>query len=100
VTPASRRGLSRAAARDLAAILDWSLDRWGPSVASETEVRLLRRIGQVAEGSAAGHQRPDIRTRRRVLFLVEAPWLLAFDPEVRVVLRILHGRRDVPSIIR
>jgi plasmid stabilization system protein ParE len=99
VTPPSRRTLSRAAARDLAAILDQSLERWGPSVAAATEERILRRIDQVAEGAAVGHRRPDIRTRQPVLFLVEDPWVIAFDPQIRVVLRILHGRRDVPSIL-
>ena len=39
-----------------------------------------------------------MQTRRRTLFLVEPPWVIAYDPDTRQVLRILHGARDFPTI--
>ena len=90
--------LSARALADLTAILRRSAREWGLATARRTRDRLLARVRAVADGIAIGHARPDVPTRQPVLFLVEAPWVVAYDPATRQVLRILHGARDLPAL--
>ena len=90
--------LSAPALADLARIVRRSAREWGLPTARQTAERLLARVRAVADGSAAGHERADVRPRRRTLFLVEAPWVIAYSPDTRQVLRILHGAQDFPAI--
>src|SRR5690242_2997955 len=88
--------LSPAALRDLAHILRHSAHEWGVTTARRTRARLVARIASIADGSAVGHRRQDVR--RPFLFLSEPPWVIAYDPATRRVLRILHGARDFPAL--
>lgn len=71
---------------------------WGLDTARRTADRLLARCRAVEDGTAVGHRRRDVRPRRPTLFLIEAPWVIAYRPDTRQVLRILHGARDFPAI--
>ncbi len=90
--------LSRRAAADFAEILRRSEREWGVAVARHTRERLLIRFKQIAGGSAVGHQRHDVKPRTPTLFLREAPWVIAYEPGKRQVLRILYGARDFPAV--
>ncbi|QJE74119.1 type II toxin-antitoxin system RelE/ParE family toxin [Aerophototrophica crusticola] len=90
--------LSRDAARDLLSILKDSQRDWGPMVARKTRDRLVRRCKDIADGWSYGHKRPDVPTRYAVLFVAEPPFIIAYAPETRQVLRILHGARDFTKI--
>ena len=90
--------LSRRAVADFADILRRSERECGGAVARRTRARLLLRFRQIADGSAVGHQRHDVKPQTPTLFLREAPWVIAYDPEKRQVLRILYGTRDFPAV--
>ena len=90
--------LSAQALADLVAIVRRSAREWGRDTARRTAERLLAGCRAVEDGTALGHERRDVRTRRRVLFLVEAPWVIAYDPDTWRVLRVLHSARDFPAV--
>jgi plasmid stabilization system protein ParE len=90
--------LSRQAVDDLIRALRRSARDFGVVVARRSRERLLARIGSVADGTAIGHHRQDVRPRRPTLFLNEDPWVICFNPHTRQVYRILHGARDFPAI--
>jgi plasmid stabilization system protein ParE len=91
--------LSRQAAADFTEILRRSEREWGVSTARRTRARLLLRFGQIAGGSAVGHHRDDVKPRTPTLFLWEAPWVIAYKPETRQVLRVLYGTRHFPAAL-
>lgn len=90
--------LSAQALADLVGIVRRSAREWGLGTARRTADRLLARVRAVADATAIGHERGDVRPRRSTLFLVEAPWVIAYRPDTRQVLRILHGARDFPAL--
>ena len=90
--------LSRQALADFVRILRESQRGWGTDTARHTRARLLARFAQIADGSAVGHERHDVKPRTPTLFLVEEPWVIAYHPTRRQVLRILHGAMDFPAI--
>ncbi|WP_083901019.1 type II toxin-antitoxin system RelE/ParE family toxin [Azospirillum sp. B4] len=92
--------LSAAAARDLLRILRESWQEWGSHTAFQTRNRLFKRCHSVADGVAHGHSRPDIAHSHPWLFLNEAPFVIVYHPGTRRVVRILHGARDFPRILR
>lgn len=58
---------------------------------------------QIAEHPYLGHLRPDIGTERlRFLLLTGYPYLAVYEPEPAppLILRILHGARDLPAVLR
>ena len=89
--------LSRQALLDFLQILRRSQRDWGVNTARRTRGRLLARFAQIADGSAVGHERGDVKPRTPTLFLVEKPWVITYHPTKRQVLRILHGAMDFPA---
>src|SRR4051812_3468578 len=89
--------LSRQALADFLRILRESRREWGEDTARRSGARLLARFRQIADGSAIGHERRDVKPRTPTLFLVEEPWVIAYHPTGRQVLRILHGAMDFPA---
>ena len=83
--------------QDLQNILDQSL-QWGASKARETRWMLLAHCARIAQGISLGHKRADIPTQQPTLYVVEKPFVIAYNPETRIVLRILHGRRDLARL--
>lgn len=90
--------LSSRALADLVSIVRHGAREWGLATAQRTADRLLARCRAIEAGTAIGHQRSDVRPRRPTLFVVEAPWVIAYSPDTRQVLRIVHGARDLPAL--
>jgi plasmid stabilization system protein ParE len=92
--------LSQQAAADLVRILDESEARWGESIAERTEARLKRQFERIGSGMAMGHQRTDVPEELPLLFVVEKPFVIAFDRASRTIVRVLHERSDVGRALR
>ena len=90
--------LSRRALEDLLKILRRSSREFGVAVARKARERLLTRVREIEMGTAIGHRRTDVPTRRPILFLNEDPWVLCFNPDTRQIYRIVHGARDFPAL--
>ncbi len=91
--------LAPQARRDLVAIITRSAIVYGAARADRAEERILRECPKIAEGIDHGHTRDDVPTRRVIHFIVVRPWVIAYNPTTRRVLRILDGRRDLGRII-
>jgi len=89
--------LTAEAEEDLIGILAHLHDIGGEPLARAWDERLDRRFTAVANG-LPGRRRVDVRTRRPLLFTREGPYLIAFDPETRVIIRLVHGSRDFPTV--
>lgn len=92
--------LSRQAAADLVRILDESEARWGESTAQRTEVRIRHRFEHIGSGTVVGHRRADVPEELSLLFVAEKPFVIAFNPATKTVVRVLHGRRDFSRLFR
>jgi plasmid stabilization system protein ParE len=90
--------LSRRASADLIDIARFSLREWGEATAVASTGRLIRWIRDVEAGTVAGHKRHDVQADIPVRFLKEAPWIVAFRPSTRQILRIMHSARDFPRV--
>ena len=90
--------LSSQALADLVGIVRRGAREWGLATAQRTADRLLARCRAIEAGTAVGHQRRDVQPRRPTLFVVEAPWIIAYSPDTRQVFRIVHGARDLPAL--
>ena len=92
--------LSRQTAADLVRILDESETRWGEIIAELTEARLKRQFERIGSGMAMGHRRADVPEELPLLFVVEKPFVIAFDRASRTIVRVLHERSDVGRALR
>jgi plasmid stabilization system protein ParE len=68
------------------------------AVARQSRERLIAQMRQIEAGTAIGHRRTDVPSRRPMVFLSEDPWVICFNPENRQIYRILHGARDFPAL--
>lgn len=92
--------LSRRAERDLSDIVERSIELYGPDRADTIEGKIIRRCREIAEGRGLGHVRPDAPGRRAFRFWPVRPFVIVYDADTRIVIRILHGRRDMPAVLR
>ena len=92
--------LSPRAIADLRSILRRSFEQYGSIGAARLQQRLEKRFEGIAAGAVLGHRRHDVTPRRPILFDVERPFVIAFDPESRTILRIVHGARDMRRVFR
>ena len=90
--------LTSRAAADVTRILLESRLRWGDTIARRTQERLYRRFRAILSGQEHGHRREDVHTNPRLRFVVEAPFVIAFDVETRQIARVLHGHRNIPRL--
>ena len=90
--------LSRQAVDDLIRILRRSAREFGAVVARRSGDRSLLQAAAIRNGTAIGHRRHDVQSRRPTHFLNEDPWVICFNPDTRQVYRILHGARDFPAL--
>lgn len=90
--------LSNRARADLVSIARYTLRHFGSDVARASVARLLARAKGIEGGQVFGHPRDDVRVNVAVNFVSEPPWIFAFRPDSKQVLRILHGSRDFPRI--
>lgn len=92
--------LSRRAERDLADIVERSTGLYGLDQADAMEGEILRRCREIGQGRGLGHIRPDAPKGRAFRFWPVPPFVIVYDAKTRLVVRVLHGRRDVPAVLR
>jgi plasmid stabilization system protein ParE len=90
--------LSPQALRDVVSILRRSMREFGVPTALRSRDRIFARCRAIRNGTTFGHRRMDVTTRRPTLFINEHPWVIAYDPESRSVLRIVHASRDLSAL--
>lgn len=91
-------GLSDEAAEDVAAILLDAMQSGGAAGVLRMARRLEAKFQAIATGLVPGHRRSDIGTSIPLRFAIEYPFVIAFDPASRRIVRVLHGRRDFSTI--
>jgi len=92
--------LSGPAAQDLDEILSYVLDESGPKRAQDVADHLHEAFRKLSDNPELGHKRDDL-TSSSVLFYAVWSYLIIYQPQtspVKVV-RILHGARDVESLL-
>jgi plasmid stabilization system protein ParE len=94
--------LTRPALRDLEGIVTYLTREASAEVSERIESKLFNAFADLARLRALGHRRLDVR-RKGLLFYVVDPYLIGFrreDNNSVMILRVLHGRRDVPTVLR
>ena len=91
--------LTRAALSDLDRILEISRAKW-PGTYQSFRNTLLNHFRRIEDGTSLGHVRDDVKTRTIVKFIAVHPsqYIIAYDEQQRIVLAILHGKRDFPKL--
>jgi plasmid stabilization system protein ParE len=92
------RNLTQRAFDDYSRIVRHSLSTFGPITASRTSEKLLARCRQIEDGTAPGRRHPDIPFKGPIRYLALSPFLIFYDDQTRVAVRILDGRRDLPTL--
>lgn len=92
--------LTPEAERDLDHIREYLARRGGPRVARYVLRELREAFRFLTSTPEAGHRREDL-TDAPVKFWTVFSYLVVYDPAARpiVILNILHGARDVPSLL-
>ena len=92
--------LSAPASRDLDEILTYVLQQSGPRRARHVAEAFHEAFAKVAESPDLGHRREDL-TVSPVLFFAVWSYLVVYKPETEPleIVRVLHGARDVPTIL-
>jgi toxin ParE1/3/4 len=93
--------LTRAALRDLASIETYLAHEASKETAERIEAKLFAAFDDLTRLPPVGHRRLDV-PRSDLLFHVVNPYLIAFrrQREQVTIIRVLHGRRDVPRLLR
>jgi toxin ParE1/3/4 len=92
--------LSAAAERDLRGILLASLRTFGPAQAERYYGELLAAFKFITEFPESARERADLRTRARFHHLASHVIVYRITGGEVVVVRVLHGRQDIPRRIR
>ena len=92
--------LSRRANREINAILARSARLFGRSQAERLQTTLYAKCSAIAEGLDIGHRRNIASSGIQARFLVSHPFIIVYDPETRIVDRVVDGRRDLPILLR
>jgi plasmid stabilization system protein ParE len=92
--------LSRKALEDVAEIITYQHRHKNPSVANETESRLLGVFSEIAESPVMGHRRTDL-TSKNVMFHYEDPYFILFRRmrDRTQVFRVAHKSRDLRKFV-
>ena len=94
--------LTAPALRDLEEIVIYLTREASAEVSERIEAMLFDAFEDLTRLRVLGHRRLDVR-RKDLLFYVVDPYLVAFRREEHgnvMIVRVLHGRRDVASILR
>ena len=94
--------LTRPALCDLEEIVTYLTLEASAEVSERIEAKLFNAFADLTRLQVLGHRRLDV-PRKGLLFYVVDPYLIAFRREENnavMILRVLHGRRDVPTILR
>jgi plasmid stabilization system protein ParE len=94
--------LTRPALRDLEEIVTYLTREASAEVSERIEANLFDAFADLTRLRVLGHRRLDVR-RKDLLFYVVDPYLIVFRREQHgnvMIIRVLHGRRNVESILR
>lgn len=93
--------LSPEAREDLREIRDYLVTEGGRRLARYVLQEISAAFGLLASHPNAGHLRQDL-TSLPVKFWTVFSYLIVYDPAPRplAIVRVLHGRRDVETILR
>lgn len=96
----NRFRLAPEACQDIEEILAY-IAKGSPNAAVRVRQVFLDRCRLLAEHPYIGHRRDDLTTRKDVLFWPVYFYLIIYRPDAQPleILRVLHGRRDVASIL-
>lgn len=96
----SRYELAAEAEADLDAIFQHIATVSGPRAAMRVMQEFRRAFRTLADAPRAGHARRDL-TERPFLFWRTWSYLIAYNPEAEplLIMRIIHGARDVGEIL-
>ena len=94
--------LSPAARRDLIAAVRW-IAQDNPAAARALRDAVANAAERIGEHIHIGNQRPELADERyRFVSLTGFPYLIAYNADrlPPLIVRILHGARDVPEALR
>lgn len=97
---ASKYRFTRLANADIDEIWE-SIARDNPEAADRIIHEIYEQIGLLAEFPSSGHVRRDLAEERRLLFASVRKYMIAYrgDCEPIVIVRILHGARNLTEIL-
>ncbi len=97
----TRYRLTLLAERDLEEIVDFITEESGRDRAHTVLQEILSAAGRLAEIPGIGHAREDL-TAEAVLFWSVYSYLIVYRPKTQPleVVRVLHGRQDVETMLR
>lgn len=81
------------------AVLTESLT-WGAVQSAKVRVILLTHFTDIKNGVAGGRNRDDLsfRVETRSIRVGRTPYLIFYRPNEGLVVRIVHGKRDLPAL--
>lgn len=93
--------LTPSALRDLDGIQRYLTSEASAETAERIETKLFAAFDDLARLPPVGHRRSDV-DRRGVLFHLLKPYMIAFrrDAHQVIIIRVLHGRRNIAHIVR
>lgn len=94
--------LAPAARRDLADAIDW-IAKDNPAAARALRDAVIAAASRIGEHPEIGSVRPHLAAERiRFLVLRGFPYILVYaaDKVPQRILRVLHGARDLPAVLR
>ena len=94
--------LSPAARRDLLAAVQW-IAKDNPAAARALRDAVVRAAEGIGEHSQLGTLRPDLaEAPYRFVILTGFPYVIVYNADRRppLIVRILHGARDLPEVLR
>ncbi len=93
--------LTRPALSDVEQIEAYLVRNASEDTATRTESRLFAAFAELARTKSLGHRRLDVSQPGLLFYLVD-PYLVAFRrsaDETVLIIRVLHGRRNLPAIL-
>ena len=92
--------LTRPAERDLDQIKSYLVEKAGPTIALRVLKDIRMAMALLGKEPDAGHVRDDL-TDRPLKFWPVYSYLIVYNPEPKPIqiIRVLHGMRDVASIL-
>jgi toxin ParE1/3/4 len=91
--------IAAAARRDLRAALAW-ITRDNPDAALRLREAVIRAAARIGERPGIGSPRPDVLPSSRRLPGWPYVIIYADDIDPPIILRLLHGARDLPPLLR
>ncbi|MGB0684103.1 MAG: type II toxin-antitoxin system RelE/ParE family toxin [Magnetovibrionaceae bacterium] len=94
--------LSETARIDVIEAIQW-ISKENPSTAEALRIAIVSATRQLVEYPLSGTERPDVASSpTRFLTLTGFPYVLVYEAinDPPVILRVLHGSRDLPEILK